>query len=307
MLSLVAERGMGGWRKHWSVWLITLAVASACTADSAPEAPPEIGTVRQITDLSQVAFPLEAYEMTAEEDIVLQRAVWQLAIECLNRFGADITPPPLVATNELLTSRRYGLLDLESAGAWGYHGGDPAVDRANVEADGPAAAERLGGLTGGLLFGEGVDGVSLPPGAPRDGCLNEARRILAEGGEMYDPNFLFSRANEALIRAERDERVEAAFTAWSACMADAGFSYAGPWDANNDSQWREDIVTDQERLVATADVTCKLETNLIGIWNAVDAAYQERIIERDAELLAEMVEDRRQLIDRAAEIVENSR
>ena len=94
---------------------------------------------------------------------------------------------------------------------------------------------------------------------------------------------------------------------WWACWADAGFSYAGPWAANTDSHWREDIVTDQERLVATADVTCKLETNLIGIWNAVDAAYQERIIERDAELLAEMVEDRRQLIDRAAEIVGNSR
>lgn len=302
-------------RPGWSATLaLSLVLAGGCAADPPPEPPPEPGPVRQITDLSQISFPLEAYAMTPEEDLMLQRAVWVLTIDCLKRFGVDdVEPPPLIPTNRLMTSRRYGMLDLDGARDRGYRGSDPAADRADAEADAAAEADRVAGLAGVLLLGEGSGvplppetPVPLPPGAPRDGCLNEARRILADGGEMYDPNVLLQRADEALLRAERDERVQAAFAAWSACMADAGFTYAHPWEANNDDSWGVDV-TDQERMVATADVTCKLETNLVGVWNAVDAAYQEQIIERDAELLNEMVENRRKLLDRAAEIVANSR
>lgn len=99
--------------------------------------------------------------------------------------------------------------------------------------------------------------------------------------------------------------MQAAFAAWSDCMTAAGYSYAGPWDASDD-QWLSDVVTDQERLVATADVTCKHETNLAGIWSAVDAAYQERLIEQHAEALTALQAARKRVLSRAAGIVASS-
>lgn len=288
-----------------SCLILGILMVSGCASGSKEEVPPEIGPVRPITDASQIALPIEAYQMTAEEDVMLQRAVWQLTVECLERFGVEYTPPPVHPTTQVLHSRRYGLLDFESARAWGYHGGDPTVDRAVAEADAAEAAERDSGLVGELLFGPSDTGAGLPPGVPNDGCLNEARRSLAQHNESYDENFLNRLANQALALAEQDERVQAAFAAWSACMAEAGFTYASPWDANND-QWMPEVVTDHERLVATADVSCKHETNLVGIWSAVDAAYQERLIEQNTELLTTMVETRRQLLARAAGMVSTS-
>lgn len=285
--------------------ILSLLAVCGCVEDSEEEKPPDIGNVPVITDPSQISLPLDAYVMTVEEDVMLERAVWLLTVECLADFGVQYTPPPVQPTMQISYQRRYGLLDLESARAWGYHGGDPAIDREVAEADAAELTRRDSGLVGELLFGPSDAATELPPGVPEDGCLNEARRTLTRGDESYDENVLFSLTYQSSVLAEQDERVQAAFVRWSECMADAGFSYAGPWDANND-QWMEDAVTDRERTVATADVTCKYQTNIVGIWTAVDAAYQERLIDEHAELLTTLTEARTRVLARAASIVAGS-
>lgn len=42
-----------------------------------------------------------------------------------------------------------------------------------------------------------------------------------------------------------------------------------------------------------ADVECKQQVNLIGIWAAVRAAYQQRAIDQNPQVWATMLENRR--------------
>ena len=61
-------------------------------------------------------------------------------------------------------------------------------------------------------------------------------------------------------------------------MKNAGFSYATPMDAINDSQWGTATASATELKAATADVECKTATNLTGLRVAVTTAWQNRYI-----------------------------
>jgi hypothetical protein len=49
--------------------------------------------------------------------------------------------------------------------------------------------------------------------------------------------------------------------------------------------------TVRELLVATADVQCKKESNLINVMASVETAYQQRALERNAEQLATVTQN----------------
>ena len=86
-------------------------------------------------------------------------------------------------------------------------------------------------------------------------------------------------------------------------MRRAGHSYADPWEPNNQNWPREPTVSDREKMVATADVRCKHETNVAGLWTAVDAAYQWRLIEEHAVALEDLRRSRVVRLQRAAEVL----
>jgi hypothetical protein len=70
-------------------------------------------------------------------------------------------------------------------------------------------------------------------------------------------------------------------------MRRAGFSYRTPWDANDDPRWwvDQDTASDPEIATATADVGCREDANLVGLWYAVETAHQTRLIEENSEQL----------------------
>lgn len=72
-------------------------------------------------------------------------------------------------------------------------------------------------------------------------------------------------------------------------MLRAGYSYQSPWDANDDRRWGTITVSQLEIETAVADVSCKKQTNLVGVYSAVQGAYQYQLInERSQELDAEV-------------------
>jgi hypothetical protein len=79
-----------------------------------------------------------------------------------------------------------------------------------------------------------------------------------------------------------DSRVRAGVAAWSSCMGRSGYWYADPLAAAADPGFADGL-SRAEIDVALADIRCKARTNLIGIWFAVEAAYQRRAIEADPE------------------------
>ncbi len=93
-----------------------------------------------------------------------------------------------------------------------------------------------------------------------------------------------------------DPRVVAANRQWSACMQTAGFNYPDPSAALSDAKWQSPPASGQtsppptsadEIATATADIDCKISTNLVGIDTAVQSAYDNQYIESHVTQLAE--------------------
>lgn len=277
--------------------LAGLAVAlGSCTSDAdEPEPEPELGSIPVIEEVSELVLPLEIYRYSSDDYRIVQHAAWLLIGECVSQFGAEYTAadPALVTGIPPFDSnaRRYGLFDPEHAATLGYNFSAEQGDTGSQTEPDPATRWNPG-ETELLLVRGGTFNLVTPPAdvegrpLPEDGCQGEANRILREGTLAEPPSLdLFNDLNvESHERAEADSRVEAAIAQWSECMGQAGYNYRTIWEPNNES-WPEPP-GDQEITVAQSDVACKQETNLVGIFYTVETAYQERIIEDNAEALA---------------------
>lgn len=65
-------------------------------------------------------------------------------------------------------------------------------------------------------------------------------------------------------------------------MHDKGFDYSTPANAIGDPRFQSAAtVSALEISTAKADVTCKMHVNLVGVWSAVETAYQVRLINQN--------------------------
>lgn len=270
---------------------------AACTSGAGDE--PEIGEVPVVRDTAELVLPLDAYDYTTEGYRAFVQAGHLLTRECLSRFGViipadgwDYKLPEFDGLNE----GRYRLLDLDAAATRGYNAApesgrqgfssweEMAEYRAQLDRWSPSEEELF------LMRGHTYPAFAERPlpldvngdPLPEDGCSGEAQRTLTSGlGDKPWPSGVDS--NE---RAINDSRVEAAMAAWSECMSARGYDYSSSSEPNN-REWPEPP-TDEEIATAVADIECKLETNLVGIWFAVESAYQQQFIDAHAGELAEL-------------------
>lgn len=282
------------------VVLTAVVLISSCTAGSG-RMPPPLGAVPLVRDATNLTLPLDAYSFDDHDYIMVKRAQARLVADCMQRFGvaypSDVTPAALVPGTgfpdlDHPNVRRYGLLDAAAAATRGY---DPPPDPTAAgdktdpkKGDGgimltPRVLLLLNGKPPPEFAGTmpaDVDGNRLPA----DGCTGAAQRRLA-GGTTAQSIQLPSVLGAGTARlAENDSRVRTAMTAWSACMKRDGYQYRSSREPNNVG-WPEPPGA-AEIATATADVACKQQTNLVGIWSAVESAYQKQTIERHSRQLA---------------------
>ncbi|MEV5510120.1 hypothetical protein [Streptomyces orinoci] len=249
----------------------TLADISAIPSAAVPSAAP--------TDLSTLRLPIEKYVLTPAENAQLNHATWVLAADCIQHHGITF-PTPAALTNLRSGSevpRRYGPADPAAAAKDGYHN--------------PAAPD------GGKVPTDNLPSLPVDQRTTVFNCRRAAQTQLT-GGAPFGSSPIGEQINSrSYIKSADDNRVKAAFTAWSACMKTAGYSYASPMDAYNDPRWRgSPTAGPQEIATAQADIACKRQTNLIGTWYAVDAAYQQQQIQaHQAELDRDRTAERQQL------------
>lgn len=234
----------------------------------------ELGAVPVVAAPDQISLPFDAYRLTTDEDRLNGQAYVLLVQDCALGYGVpvDMVPPNNPPTNN---HKRYGLFDERAAATEGYGGTfeeGPAEDRsASVER---TPDQRL--VIAGPMEGEpGPKTLSSGQEVPEGGCAAAAEKTLGtpESG-LPDVEAM---GWQTFQDATNDSRVAEVMEAWSDCMADAGFEYDSIWDAN-DVHWPDPPTTD-EIATAQADVTCKQETNLVGVYVAVEAAYQREVIE----------------------------
>ncbi|GAA5004026.1 hypothetical protein GCM10025734_41840 [Kitasatospora paranensis] len=203
---------------------------------------------------------------------------------CMQRFGLDYTIGPADAPTGPRTfmDRRYGVTDQADAAANGYHLGD-RDPRTHPVRPTQFSAEQQQVLTGQLPGKTGTEetnlqvrGVPVPPG----GCYDEAKRGLAGSGEL-GPSSVAQQANFQTFKASMSmAQVTQAFGAWSGCMKARGYSYPNPMDAIGDRRFLADSPTPLELQVATADVICKKQVDLIDTWFAAEVSLQKELIAR---------------------------
>ncbi|SFH32898.1 hypothetical protein [Amycolatopsis regifaucium] len=271
---------------------VVLVVAGcAATAQSAPPPAEPVPARVDTTDLKRFALPLDAYAPSRAENTAVGKARFAAFKNCMLGFGFDIgqlpeIPPETAGVNEF----RYGLTDEVKARASGYTAAPPPKPpQPDIPPEGRPIAS-----------GKGERTYKDKP-VPEGGCQGEAGRKVAEGA-AHDERLVLRLGDEAGKQAEADSRVKAAFQAWSACMARAGFDYADPWKPNDNPEFQGQEAGAREIATATADVRCKREVDLVGVWASVEAAYQERKIGENAEALKKVKEAIRTMLGNAARI-----
>ncbi|MEU5697757.1 hypothetical protein ACFFS2_18725 [Streptomyces aurantiacus] len=261
-------------------------LAGACgtsnpTGDSRKEVEPPVPANPPAVDPSTLSLPLDAYRSTKAEQQTIHDGYSRLMVDCMKRYGFDYSPSRSTGYLEQRNTRRYGITDSTHAAQRGYHPASSVVEKRRSAAAKPAMSASAQSVASGKGQSK-RNGRTVPVG----GCNGEARRTLLQGLRQAPRLDLVDElALQSYDRSLRHSKVVAAISAWSACMAKSGYNYRTPSDANNDRVFNTDEPTAQETATAVADVACKKQTNLVGIWSTVDIAYQKRLIEQNAQAL----------------------
>ncbi|MQS36205.1 hypothetical protein [Streptomyces katsurahamanus] len=259
--------------------LASLIALTGCGGESGTEDDePRIGpvpVVRVGTAGTALQLPLHDYLFSQRQLRELDRARFLLLDRCTRRFGFPYPAPAYSGTGPTsLAGRRYGVYDAQQAKAYGYGiaGNHQPPERKEL----PPERKYV-------VFGEGASpatGRKVPEG----GCLGLANRQLTGGSTGQADSFPQLLSSESFQRSREDSRTRKAFGAWSACMAQRGYAYDNPFAPARDKRLRADGKAKEIR-VAVADIACKEKTNLVGIWYAVESAYQRQSIRKNAATL----------------------
>ncbi|WP_431676262.1 hypothetical protein [Kitasatospora sp. KL5] len=264
-----------------------------------PVTPPPVSATPTLESANDKPLPLDAYLLNPQQASTVAKAQQELVSRCMKRFGFTYTPPAPAdqqRDSDAPTTRvdgRYGHQSAALMAKWGYHpeGGIRATpDRSggNGWATTPemAAAER-GVSDPKQRLGPGgqvINGQTVP----EHGCVGESVKQLTGtvNGRVGDAQTVDDIKFSTLKNSQEDARTRAVFAQWSQCMKVSGYDYPDPLAAVGDPQWRKTALpTEHEVRVATADAACRTKHNVVGVWYAVDYAYQEQAIKDNAQAM----------------------
>ncbi|MFE1416279.1 hypothetical protein ACFW6F_36605 [Streptomyces sp. NPDC058746] len=289
--------------------LLALTLLSGCGGGSAGgDAEPRLGAIEADPATAALSFPMDAYTDTEAERIRMGQVQEVLVARCMARYGFtyEAVKPAAAAVGAGAEDRHrylFGLADPEFAAAHGYDksagGGTPPKPAAPQLSD--SAYVVMNGEQRGVQGGKPLDAPTEEEAAQLDSGLTAAGQKVPAGGcgregfrKLYAPTkdsvdllFAFGLSSEAHERSKQDSRVVKALAKWSACMDKSGYGGIDtPYDVVEKLGLESDKGGPKAVTAAKADVACKREVNLVGIWAAVEKAYQERLVDEHAETLA---------------------
>lgn len=277
------------------VWLAVLAVVAGAVAGCGAG-----GRARGVvpvpvptpTSFAQLQLPIAAYALTDAQSAQAQYIGQRIVHVCMAKFGF-VYPSPgetgpgaaqLAAALEVGGSRLWGVSDPVAAREYGYDlpGG--------LTGSAPGKKAVLPAAELAVLNGPASPGGQGGQQIPRGGCIGQTSRELATAGIGYQGSVLVPQiAEESFVKTLSDPRTLAVFAKWSACMRAHGYVYSSPLAALADPRWNLNAPpTSAEIQTAVTDVACKFKTNLLGVTFAVQSDYENAMIERNAQELAQV-------------------
>ncbi|MEU7065263.1 hypothetical protein [Streptomyces sp. NPDC046161] len=271
---------------------------------------PELGPVDVNPATASLSLPMDAYMDTEADALRMGRVQEGLVARCMARYGftyegvTAVERTPAGAAEDR-HAYLFGLADPARAAAHGYDKtagvGKPAKPPSPKLSDSAYTVlhgEPPGGGQGGRQAPDALneeDASRLDSGievggrkVPAGGCGREGyRRLYAPTKDSVDLLFPFGLSGEAHDRSKGDSRVVDVLRRWSACMDKSGYTgIKTPYEVVEKLGLQSDLGGAKAVSAAKADVACKREVNLVGIWYAVEKAYQQRLVEENAETLA---------------------
>ncbi len=250
-------------------------------------------------NFAQVAatLPLTAYALSVQDLATIRNASDVLIQRCMQAKGFAYPVTLASAGAPSPVGEPYGITSASQATKYGYaQPGSVSTSSGSTPAGGsdPAASSKLPNLTQlqqqhgpayiAALFGTttGATGTTSA-----NACINANKALFRQSSQTSsDLNLVGELTTQSEQLTESDQRVSKAERVWSSCMKSKGFNFATPmaaqaaaWPTTPDSS---------EIATAVADVRCKARTQLPGIWLAVEAAYQRRLISGSESQLAEL-------------------
>lgn len=289
-----------------AVAICAAALLAACSSptdkgqtDGASE--PEISATPTMLSTAGARFPLDAYDATQEEAAALQEGQGVLISRCMERFGFRYSLPsrPAAADSGRSNARVFGVVDAGEAAQYGYgNPGEAQAPRRTPQSLTPSEEIALHGapdLTPGDMprsqaeaekKGGGkqrINGRAVPVG----GCGREAfLKLYAPEPNAVDALYVFNLKSQAESRSREDSRTKKVNKRWSGCMARKGHTASDPMNATTELGITDDALGSPAAITAArADVACKKEVGLVGVYFAVQSAYQKRQIDKNAETL----------------------
>ena len=283
-------------RTGLGVLICCCAGLAACTA-AAPKGPdttvttPSVGrppapVSAQAALSSEALTPYFGLGAATDDGLAPGQTYAALHTACMNAAGygqyADSTPYPVRANRGMAFAQAYG--------PWGYIG---TADAAQYGFAVPTASDSLGSPANAVS--------SLPTAA--QAAANKCANIIAE---FNDAQFATSMAgietmnNVISTEVIQDPEFKNAMKAWSACMARNGYTSsdadalalqeldalglratpgAGPPSGPTAAQNQAQIAT------AVTDAGCTLSSDLAGIYFAVQASYEQQVVDANQQAL----------------------
>ncbi|MCC3768247.1 hypothetical protein [Streptomyces sp. UNOC14_S4] len=273
---------------------MALLLTAGCSSQAPRPPAPALGPIPEITSVDAISLPIDSYIPTSTQFLALQKAADVVSARCMRGYGLPYHPPITEGFADFARQNRtrtalYGFFDLSTARSKGYA---TQLDSPDGTSSGvPYTMTEMGVLRGQNASGatvatfkgkkvptggcrqQGIDAIGGPPPIP-------AVEALPEGGPKIPPD---------------NPHMKAVNARWAACMKGKGFVYPNPWAAYSSPKWRESAAgapprqtpqASEEIATATADVECKLSTNLVGVAVAVEIAYDRQYIEAHTARLA---------------------
>ncbi|MER7705271.1 hypothetical protein ABTX81_20560 [Kitasatospora sp. NPDC097605] len=231
-------------------------------------------------DQGPLFLPVQKYMFSQHEVFEISKAQWVMLNSCLERYSTppvDFRGSDPAEGDSYRMSRRYGPVVRADVEKRGYHVPDSWTGAKSQDPGAPLTEKQ-----NAVMYGSG----SAPKGVPPGGCVGEAARRIAGGGDVVGKSSVAGSINiDSFNLSKSDPRIVAGFTKWSACMKGKGFDYSNPLDAVGDAAWSTPEPSAQEFLVAQADLECKSSTGLTETWVQVESEFQESEIQSRREAL----------------------
>ncbi len=190
-----------------------------------------------------------------------------------------------------------GLMEMGVAERFGYHPLPLAPEQAARE-EVWAVRANLSAPEQQAAYGSGDGG---------SGCRSQAEARLREDAPEVDPDALNAYSGRAFEASFDVPEVVEVVAERSACMDSAGFDYAEPFDAFDDPAWAaSEHPSEREIRAAVADVRCKLETDLIGVWSSAEHDIQNTLIDAHPEEFAGFAAAKEAELDAARQVIASS-